>query len=115
MTSKQKKVLYRIIIATVLIVAVSLFCKFVEPDTWIEVVLYLIPYFVIGYDILKKAGKGILNKQVFDENFLMAGGKGGGGVLGATVSRASPLCCSTRSASCSRAVQLVRAVRILLH
>lgn len=82
MTSKQKKVLYRIIIATVLIVAVSLFCKFVEPDTWIEVVLYLIPYFMIGYDILKKAGKGILNKQVFDENFLMAVATVGAMLLG---------------------------------
>ena len=82
MTSKQKKVLYRIIIATVLIVMVSLFCKFVEPDTWIEVVLYLIPYFVIGYDILKKAGKGILNKQVFDENFLMAVATVGAMLLG---------------------------------
>ena len=82
MTSKQKKVLYRIIIATVLIVAVSLFCKFVEPDTWIKVVLYLIPYFVIGYDILKKAGKGILNKQVFDENFLMAVATVGAMLLG---------------------------------
>ncbi len=82
MTSKQKKVLYRIIIAIVLIVVVSLFCKFVEPDTWIEVVLYLIPYFVIGYDILKKAGKGILNKQVFDENFLMAVATVGAMLLG---------------------------------
>ena len=82
MTSKQKKVLYRIIIATVLIAVVSLFCKFVEPDTWIEVVLYLIPYFVIGYDILKKAGKGILNKQVFDENFLMAVATVGAMLLG---------------------------------
>ena len=82
MTSKQKKVLYRIIIATVLIVVVSLFCKFVEPDTWIEVVLYLIAYFVIGYDILKKAGKGILNKQVFDENFLMAVATVGAMLLG---------------------------------
>ena len=82
MTSKQKKVLYRIIIATVLIVVVSLVCKFVEPDTWIEVVLYLIPYFVIGYDILKKAGKGILNKQVFDENFLMAVATVGAMLLG---------------------------------
>ncbi len=82
MTSKQKKVLYRIIIATVLIVVVSLFCKFVEPDTWIEIILYLIPYFVIGYDILKKAGKGILNKQVFDENFLMAVATVGAMLLG---------------------------------
>lgn len=38
----------------------------------VQVILYLIPYFIIGYDILRKAGKGILNRQVFDENFLMA-------------------------------------------
>lgn len=73
MTSKQKKVLYRIIIAAVLIIAVSLLCHFLDDiPVYIEVVLYLIPYFVIGYDILRKAWKGILNKQVFDENFLMA-------------------------------------------
>ena len=47
-------------------------CEFVDVNIWGQVVLYLIPYFVIGYDILRKAFKGILNKQVFDENFLMA-------------------------------------------
>lgn len=72
MTSKQKKVLYRIITSTALIVAVSVLCYFVDINIWIQIPLYLIPYFIIGYDILKKAVKGIINRQVFDENFLMA-------------------------------------------
>ncbi len=72
MTKKQKKVLYRIIISLVLLVAVSIVDTLVELPLIAQVVLYLIPYFIIGYDILKKAGKGILNRQVFDENFLMA-------------------------------------------
>lgn len=72
MTKKQKKVLYRIIISLVLLVAVSIVDTLVELPLIAQVILYLIPYFIIGYDILKKAGKGILNRQVFDENFLMA-------------------------------------------
>lgn len=72
MNKKQKKVLRRIIISAVLITAVSVLCALVEVNKYIQIVLYLIPYFVIGYDILKKAFKGILNRQVFDENFLMA-------------------------------------------
>ena len=72
MTKKQKKVLYRIIISLVLLVAVSIIVTLVELPMIVQVILYLIPYFIIGYDILKKAGKGILNRQVFDENFLMA-------------------------------------------
>ena len=72
MTKKQKKVLYRIIISLVLLVAVSIIDTLVELPMIAQVILYLIPYFIIGYDILKKAGKGILNRQVFDENFLMA-------------------------------------------
>ena len=72
MSKKQKKVLYRIIISLVLLVAVSIVDTLVELPLIAQVVLYLIPYFIIGYDILKKAGKGILNRQVFDENFLMA-------------------------------------------
>ena len=72
MTKKQKKVLYRIIISLVLLVAVSIVDTLVELPLIAQLVLYLIPYFIIGYDILKKAGKGILNRQVFDENFLMA-------------------------------------------
>ena len=69
MTKKQKKVLYRIIIAAVLMI---LFELFPLEDGIIRFLLFLIPYFTIGYDILKKAFKGIKNRQVFDENFLMA-------------------------------------------
>ena len=68
MNKKQKKMLIRIIIAAVLIVAFSL----LPAEGYLRFVLFMIPYLVIGYDILKKAFKGILNKQVFDENFLMA-------------------------------------------
>ena len=72
MSKKQKKVLYRIIVSAVLIVAVSIFDALTDFNKYLYAVLYLAPYFVIGYDILKKAFTGILNKQVFDENFLMA-------------------------------------------
>ena len=68
MNKKQKKMLTRIIIAFALIVVLSL----LPVDGYLEFALYMIPYLVIGYDILKKAFKGICNKQVFDENFLMA-------------------------------------------
>lgn len=67
MTKKQKKVLIRIIIAAVLVIAL----QFIPVKGYVRFGLYMIPYFVIGYDILKKAGKGILNRQIFDENFLM--------------------------------------------
>lgn len=70
MNKKQKKVLYRIIVAAVLMAILSLLP--LEEDSLIRFVLFLIPYLVIGYDILKKAFKGIRNRQVFDENFLMA-------------------------------------------
>ena len=68
MTKKQKKMLIRIIIAAVLLIALN----FIPVKGILRMILFLIPYLVIGYDILKKAGKGILNRQVFDENFLMA-------------------------------------------
>lgn len=68
MTKKQKKVLIRIIIAAVLVIAL----QFIPVKGYVRFGLYMIPYFVIGYDILKKAGKGILNRQIFDENFLMS-------------------------------------------
>lgn len=68
MTKKQKKMLYRIIISAVLMIAF----KFVPVGGIVRFLLYLIPYLVIGYDILLKAWKGIKHKQVFDENFLMA-------------------------------------------
>ena len=68
MNKKQKKVLTRIIIAAVLMISFS----FLPVEGYTAFVLFLIPYLVIGYDILIKAGKGIKNHQVFDENFLMA-------------------------------------------
>ncbi len=72
MNKKQKKVLVRIIISAVLVVGLSVFTEQVKLNPWLELALFCIPYLVIGYDILKKAGKGIINRQVFDENFLMA-------------------------------------------
>ena len=68
MNKKQKKVLVRIIIAAILMIGL----KFVPVEGILRFILYMVPYFIIGYDILRKAFKGIKNKQVFDENFLMA-------------------------------------------
>ena len=68
MNKKQKKVLTRIIVAAVLMIAFS----FLPVEGYAAFALFMIPYLVIGYDILIKAGKGIKNHQVFDENFLMA-------------------------------------------
>ena len=72
MNKKQKKMLTRIIIAAVLMIAFKVINTFVDIPTVVLFIMYMIPYFVIGYDILRKAIKGILNRQVFDENFLMA-------------------------------------------
>ncbi|MBO6154493.1 MAG: cadmium-translocating P-type ATPase [Lachnospiraceae bacterium] len=72
MNKKQKNVLIRIIISLVLLVGIVVVDHSLRLNKWILCILYLIPYLVIGYDILKKAWKGILKKQVFDENFLMA-------------------------------------------
>ena len=68
MSKKQKKMLYRIIIAAVLMIAFH----FLPFEGIPRFLCYMIPYFIIGYDILRKAWKGIINRQVFDENFLMA-------------------------------------------
>lgn len=72
MSKKQKTVLLRIIISAVLLIAVKVLTSFAELNRLVELLLYFIPYLVIGYDILKKAVKGIFKGQVFDENFLMA-------------------------------------------
>ena len=72
MSKKQKKVLIRIIISSVLLVALMITSKLVQLNKWVEFVLFLVPYLIIGHDILKKAIKGIAKGQVFDENFLMA-------------------------------------------
>ena len=69
MTKKQKKVLYQIIAAVILIVILKFLPTFPTP---VEMVLYLIPYLVVGWDVLRKALKGIKNRQPFDECFLMA-------------------------------------------
>ena len=68
MNKKQRIMLIRILIAGALLVLLN----FTPVAGWLRFTLYLVPYFVIGYDILIKAGKGIRNRQVFDENFLMA-------------------------------------------
>ena len=79
MTKKQKKVLIRILITVILLIVV----QFIPAKGILKFGLYMVPYLVIGYDILKKAFKGICNKQVFDENFLMAIATVGALVLGA--------------------------------
>ena len=68
MNKKQKKNLIRIIITSLLLVSIDLISI---DNLYLELIIYLIPYFVIGYDILKKAFKGIIHREVFDENFLM--------------------------------------------
>ena len=77
MTKKQKVMLWRILIATVLLLGLQLlgaeaFDQLGAAGRWVRLALHLVVYLIIGYDILKKAFKGILNRQVFDENFLMA-------------------------------------------
>ncbi len=78
MTKKQKKVLYRIMIAAALVLVLH----FLPVEGWLQLVLYLVPYFIIGYDILRKAVLGILHGEVFDENFLMAVATVGAFLLG---------------------------------
>ena len=68
MTRKQKKMLCRIVIAAVCMVVLH----FIEPEGIWAYALYLIPYLIVGYDILRKAVLGIFHGEVFDENFLMA-------------------------------------------
>ncbi len=68
MTKKQKKMLIRILVATALMIVLH----FIPVTGVLQLCLYLVPYLVVGYDILRKAGRGILNGRVFDENFLMA-------------------------------------------
>lgn len=77
MNKKQKKMRNRIILSLIFMIALVILGKLVDFNRItggfiIQLVLWMVPYMIIGYDILKKAGKGILNHQVFDENFLMA-------------------------------------------
>ncbi len=79
MTKKQKKVLIRIITAAILVVVL---CLISVENRYIRLALFLVPYLIIGYDILRKAVLGIVNGQVFDENFLMALATVGAIILG---------------------------------
>ena len=114
MTKKQKKTLKRIIAAAVLTVLLALLFHFVELPWFVQLVLWLVPYLVIGHDVLRKAFMGIKNGEVFDENFLMAVATVGAIGCGETVVDSAiiwPVCCSTRSASCSSPTPSARAVR----
>ena len=68
MTKKQKKMLCRILLTAALLIGLH----FVPAQGWLRFGLYMVPYLLIGYDILRRAVHGITHKQVFDENFLMA-------------------------------------------
>ena len=70
LTEKQKKLLYRILAAIVMMILLSVLPLKQYPA--VRFLLFLVPYFTVGFDILRKAFKGIRNRQVFDENFLMA-------------------------------------------
>ena len=72
MTAKHKKTLIRVIVAFVLVATLMTVFHFWECSKWIQLPLYLVPYLIVGYDVLKKAAKNIRNGQVFDEQFLMA-------------------------------------------
>ena len=82
MSRKQKKVLIRIIVSAAALVICSVISYFLELPEPVKAAMFLVPYLIIGYDILIKAGKGILNRQVFDENFLMAIATIGAVILG---------------------------------
>lgn len=80
MTKKQKKTLCRILVSAVLMILLQM----IPAEGLLRFGLYLVPYLIVGHDILRKAWKGILNRQVFDENFLMAVATIGAMVLGLT-------------------------------
>lgn len=82
MNKKQKKVLTRIIISAVLVIALKIIFHIFSFNKYIELVCFMVPYFIIGYDILKKAVHGITHGEVFDENFLMAIATVGAIILG---------------------------------
>lgn len=72
MNKKQKKILFRIIFSFILLILASIIEYLIEIPLWGRLILYMFPYLIIGYDILRKSAKGIINGQIFDENFLMA-------------------------------------------
>lgn len=82
MSRKQKNVLWRIIASVAALILCEVITRLLSLPKYAELIIYLVPYLIIGYDILIKAGKGIINRQVFDENFLMAIATIGAMVLG---------------------------------
>lgn len=72
MNQKQKKMLRKILIALVLMIGLEMVRRLDKVNIWMMFALYMVPYLIVGSEIIKKAGKGIVNRQVFDENFLMA-------------------------------------------
>lgn len=72
MTKKQKLMLFRILLSVLLLIVVSLICELVPLHWVVQLILYVIPYFIIGYDVLRRAIWGMFHGDVFDENFLMA-------------------------------------------
>ena len=72
LTKKQKKMLQRIIISAILCVAAFIVTHFLKIEGWPKLLIFLVPYLIIGYDVLKKAGLNIIHGRVFDEMFLMA-------------------------------------------
>lgn len=82
MTAKQKRVLFRIIASAAVLITVFILNLSIDMQLYLEAALYLLAYFIIGHDILMKAFRGILNKQIFDENFLMTAATIGAILLG---------------------------------
>ena len=78
MNKKQKQTLYRIIISAVLLIGLH----FIPVTGVLRILLYLIPFLIIGYDVLRKAFKGIKNRQPLDESLLMTGGHDTGDIRG---------------------------------
>lgn len=113
MKKKQKKMLIRIIIAAVMVVALNL----IPVSGILRLALYLAAYLVVGYDILRKAGKGIVNRRMFDENFLMAVATIGAFALAiysgsGDYNEAIAVMLFIRSESCSRAMRSAKAAGI---
>ena len=108
MTRKQKKMLLRIIVAAVLLLLFSL----LPLKGAVRFCLFMIPYFVVGYDILLKAARGVWNRQVFDEDFLMAVATIGAIALGDYAEGVSVMLFS-RWANCSKAMPWARAGKVL--
>ena len=108
MNKKQKKTLQRIIAAGALSAVLALLFHFAALPWFVKLVLWLVPYLIIGYDVLRKAFMGIKNREIFDENFLMAVATVGAVACG-EYSEGVAVCCSTRSASCSSPTPSARA------